>query len=214
MNVIYGIPVSPFVKKVVATLKLKGINYKVSPVMPHDLSDEFKRISHLGKIPAFKDEDIELYDSAVICSYLDGKYPENSIYPTNNIKKALVLLFEQYAGSKLFELLAQGIFYERKLKTKFTGKPTDVTKVDNIIKKLLPPELIYLESKLHDKYIVGDDITIADFAIGSMFLNASYADYSIDSNKYPKLALYLENLFKNKVFSEIIEDDKKLFASF
>ncbi|NIR35171.1 MAG: glutathione S-transferase family protein, partial [Actinobacteria bacterium] len=47
---LHGVNASPFVRKVRVALIEKGIDYELIPVMPMGVSEEFKKISPLGKI--------------------------------------------------------------------------------------------------------------------------------------------------------------------
>ena len=75
MTVLYGAPLSPFVRKTMLALAHKGVEYDQVIVSPANRTEDFFRISPLGKIPAYKDDRITLCDSTVICEYLEEKYP-------------------------------------------------------------------------------------------------------------------------------------------
>ncbi len=72
---IIGSYVSPYVRKVLACLELKGLDYEVDPITPFFGNDEFERLSPLRRIPVLVDGDLVLTDSSVICAYLDEAYP-------------------------------------------------------------------------------------------------------------------------------------------
>ena len=71
MPKIHGVNASPFVRKTRVALAEKGIVYELVPVMPIGVSDEFKKISPLGKIPCYQDGDFTLPDSSCICAFLE-----------------------------------------------------------------------------------------------------------------------------------------------
>ncbi len=48
---IIGSFVSPYVRKVLACLNLKGLDYQVDPITPFFGNDEFERLSPLRRIP-------------------------------------------------------------------------------------------------------------------------------------------------------------------
>jgi glutathione S-transferase len=78
-------PASPFARKVRVVARETGldgrieeISIMVNPVKPHpDLAKE----NPLVKIPALSTEDGTLYDSAVICEYLDSLHRGASLFP-------------------------------------------------------------------------------------------------------------------------------------
>ncbi len=75
---LYHFPTSPFVRKVVVTLHETGqlddvelINTQTAPTAP---ADSLTPSNPLGKIPALEREDgPAIYDSRVICAYLDAR---------------------------------------------------------------------------------------------------------------------------------------------
>ncbi|WP_440617762.1 glutathione S-transferase family protein [Cysteiniphilum sp. 6C5] len=209
MNIIYGTQLSPFVKKVIATCEIKQIQYNIEPVIPINQTKEFMSISHLGKIPAFKDDQISLYDSSVICDYLDRKYPQNSIYPSDLYERTLTLQFEEYADTRLAEHLGKGLVYEKIIKPKFLNQAADEHIIYNTISNELPTELLYLESNIKDNFLINNQITIADIAIAALFLNATYAEFRVDQNKFPKLANMLSSIWSTRYFQTLIKADQQ-----
>jgi glutathione S-transferase len=86
MPTLYGSLGSPFVRKAIVALTEKGIAYEHDPVVPFGPNPEYRKISPLGKIPAFRDGDRTLADSSVIIAYLERTNPEPPLIlptPTN-----------------------------------------------------------------------------------------------------------------------------------
>ena len=82
-NTLYGVSLSPFVRKVRAALAIKGVDYDLAPVMPGALDPEFLTKSPLSKVPVWEEGDFALPDSSVICAYLERTRPTPSIYPAD-----------------------------------------------------------------------------------------------------------------------------------
>lgn len=85
---LYFNPASPFVRKVRVTAHELGVSEQIelvsimlTPVSPHDA---LRSNNPLGKIPALiLDDGTVLYDSPVICEYLDTRVGGNRIFPAN-----------------------------------------------------------------------------------------------------------------------------------
>lgn len=83
---LYFNPASPYVRKVSVTAQELGLSGRIerlsialSPVSPHD---KLRSSNPIGKIPALILEDgTALYDSPVICEYLDTLAGGNRIFP-------------------------------------------------------------------------------------------------------------------------------------
>jgi len=211
MDKVYGVSLSPFVRKVLLLLEYKGIAYESVPVMPFSKDAKFLRKSPLGKIPAYEDEYTVLSDSTVICQYLDDKYPQQPLYPRHRVERARAVWFEEYADSHLREVLNLGYFFEKVVKPKLLGQPTDEAKVKHTLNISLPKTLNYLESELPAHgYLLSSGFSIADIALGSTFLNARYAGYQIPAARWPRSAAYIERVLAHPVFVKRIAQEADL----
>ena len=83
------------------------------PSMPFGPNPEFRKLSPLGKIPALTDGDATLPDSSVICAYLERKYPERPLYPSDPYAYGRALWFEEYADSALVAVIGPKIFFQK-----------------------------------------------------------------------------------------------------
>jgi hypothetical protein len=81
MPTLYGALGSSFVRKAIVALTEKGITYDHDPVPPFVPNVEYRKISPLGKIPAYRGGDRTLADSWVIIAYLERTHPEPPLYP-------------------------------------------------------------------------------------------------------------------------------------
>jgi glutathione S-transferase len=80
---IIGSFVSPYVRKVLACMHLKGLAYEIDPITPFFGNDELRRQSPLSRIPVLVDGDFCTSDSSVICAYLDEAYPSAPLLPAD-----------------------------------------------------------------------------------------------------------------------------------
>ncbi|MGV3278091.1 glutathione S-transferase family protein [Rickettsiales bacterium LUAb2] len=211
---LYGPSVSPFVRKVVAALKLKNLDFEWDQsVTPRNLPENYQELNHLKKVPAMSVDNFNISDSSVMCDYLENKFPNSTaLLPKNPEDRAKALWFEEYADSKLFELLGKGLFFERIVKPMLLDLPTDEEVLKNTLNSL-PNELQYLENSLNGDFLVGNSISIADISVATFFINAQYAQFTVDANKYPKLDKYLTNILNNPALVYCLGEDQKLFAS-
>ena len=211
--IVHGHPLSPFVRKVLLTLDIKGVEHENISVFPGDPSPAFRAISPLGKIPVLQHDEFTTPDSSVICRYLDRVFPETPIYPSDAQLEARALWVEEYADTKLIENCA-GLFQQRYLFPKMMGRPTDQAVVDEILKSGMPPVLAYVESIAPAAgYFVGDALSIADIAIVTCFLQARYGEFSVDEAQYPKLAGYLARALARPVVIARMEKERAALGS-
>lgn len=213
MITVHGAAASPFVRKVRVALAEKGLAYELNPVTPFGPNPEFRKLSPLGKIPALTDGDVSLPDSSVICAYLEKKYPERPLYPSDPYEYGRTLWFEEYADSALVAVIGPKIFFEKIVNPMFFNRPTNEAVVEKAVTEELPPLLDYLEEEVGDgEGIVGGRFTVADIAISSMFVNLRHAGYPLDAQRWPKLAAHVARVHARPTFAPLIEEERKLFG--
>jgi glutathione S-transferase len=87
-------PASPFVRKVRVAAGMKGVLDQIE-VLPADTNkgdDNLNRLNPLGKIPCLlTDSGAVLYDSPVICEYLDSLTPQPVLFPKSGAERFAVL---------------------------------------------------------------------------------------------------------------------------
>jgi len=190
---VHGVHGSPYVRKVLVALAIKDLEYKQVPQMPFANDAEYKKISPLGKIPCLEDGDLTVSDSTVICEYLEDAYPQTPLYPADPANKARARWYEEYGATRLTEL-ATGIFFQRFMRPLAFKEEPDEALIERIVTRQLPPELDYLESELPADGFLFGDFTMADLALVSPFINASYAGYEVDGARWPKVAAFIDRV--------------------
>ena len=96
---IIGSFVSPYVRKVLGVMHLKGLTYEIDPITPFFGNDEFRRLSPLCRIPVLIDGDFATSDSSVICAYLDEAYSKRPVLPADPKDRARARWFEEYEAT-------------------------------------------------------------------------------------------------------------------
>jgi glutathione S-transferase len=214
MPTVYGVNASPFVRKVRVFLAEKNISYDLEPIIPINVSPDYKKISPLGKIPAYRDGDLTLCDSSVICAYLERVKPEPALYPADPYEYARALWFEEYGDSGLAAVAGGKIFLERIVAPRFLNRPTDEAVVNKAINEELPPLFDYLESQLTaDGAIVGKMFSIGDIGIATQFVNMRHGGVTVDAVRWPKLAQYVDRVHSRPSFKALIEEEAAAFRS-
>ena len=214
MPTVYGVNASPFVRKVRVFLAEKNISYDLEPVMPINVSDEYKKISPLGKIPAYRDGDVTLCDSSIICAYLERAKPSPALYPADPYEYARALWFEEYADSALVAVAGAHIFFEKIVAPNFLNRPTDEAVVQKAINEELPPLFNYLESQLTNaETLVGKSFSIGDIGIGTQFVNMRHCGVLADAARWPKLAKYINNVHSRPSFKALIDEEAATLPS-
>jgi len=208
MPIVYGVNLSPFVRKVRVALAEKGVAYELEPVIPVNVSDEFRKISPLGKIPAYRDGERALCDSSVICAYIEKVHPNPPLYPSDAYEFARALWFEEYADSAMVAVVGPKIFLQKIVNPLFFGQQTDEAVLKKAVEEELPPLYDYLEGQIVDaNALVGGKFSIADIAVASQFVNLRHTGYLPDPARWPKLARYVANQHERPTFKSLIDEE-------
>lgn len=202
MNVI-GSFVSPYVRKVLACLELKGVDYEVDPITPFFGNDEFERLSPLRRIPVLIDGAVVLSDSSVIAAYIDETHPDPPLLPAAPADRARARWFEEYADTRLGDVMIWGLFYPKFVQPMVWGEPGDAARIERSLTRDIPRELDYLERELPAEGWIAGDFGLADIAVASFFRNASHVGFSIDREKWPRAADYVGRVLALPVFEKL-----------
>lgn len=200
---IIGSYVSPYVRKVLVCMELKGLDYEVDPITPFFGNDEFRRLSPLCRIPVLIDEGLVLTDSTVIVEYLDERFPEPALMPREPRERARARWLEEFADTRLGDVFIWGLFYPKMVHPRVWGEPGDQGRIDNTLANDLPTALDYLEGELPDNGYLFGDMGLADIAIASFFRNGSYAGFVPDAARWPKVAGFVELVLRHPAFQRL-----------
>lgn len=210
---IIGSYLSPYVRKVLVTLDLKGIAYEIDPIIPFFGNEEFSRLSPLRRIPVLIDGDVVLSDSSVICQYLEDKYPASSIYPADIAQRAQARWIEEYADTRLGDVLIWKLYNETVIKPFVWKKPTDLALLEKVKTHEIPQVLDYLEGVAPAQGFVFGKISIADISIAAFFRNAAIARYEIDVSRWPKTAAWVNRVLAEPSFQKLKTFEDKLIRT-
>lgn len=208
---IYGLSLSPFVRKTRVILAEKQLQYELIQANPFAPDEAFRKLTPFGKVPVMQVGDLILPDSTCIAAYLERCYPEPALYPKDNHEFGRALFFEEYGDSILYPTLIS-VFMQRVAMPKLMGLPTDENAVRDALAKT-PPVLDFLESQVRDSsWIAGSDFSVADIALATSFANWGYAGEKVDPSRWPKLAAYLKRVHERPSFKALIQEDLAAFG--
>ena len=205
---IIGSYVSPYVRKVLACVALKGLDYEIDPITPFFGDEDFERLSPLRRIPVLVDGEVTLSDSSVICAYLDEAYPGYPLLPESPADRARARWFEEYADTRLGDLFIWGLFYQKVVHPIVWGEPGDQARIDSTLSEGLPREMDYLESQLPAEGWLFGAFGLADISITTFFRNGAYAGYEPDGERWPRTAAFVDRALAHDAFAFTLPFEK------
>lgn len=200
---IIGNYISPYVRKVLACLELKGLDYEIDPITPFIGNDAFTRISPLRRIPVLIDGDLVLNDSSVICQYLEDRHPQPSLYPAEVARRAKARWLEEYADTHLADVLIWRLFYQLAVRKHVFREATDEAVVQHARDVEIPAALDYLETQIPAEGFVFGDLSIADISLACYFRTASFVRYAVDAARWPRTAAFVHRVQALPVFQTL-----------
>ena len=200
---IIGSYVSPYVRKVLACIALKGLDYEIDPITAFYGSEEFERLSPLRRIPVLIDGDLTLCDSSAICAYIDEAYPERPLLPAGVANRARARWLEEYADTRLGDVFIWGLFYQKVVHPIIWGEPGDEARIARTLAADAPREMDYLEGQLPPEgFLFGaEDMGLADISVATFFRNAAYAGFEPDAGRWPRVAAFVERALAHPCFA-------------
>ena len=201
---IIGSYVSPYVRKVLACMDLKGLPFEVDPITPFYGNEEFRQLSPLCRIPVLVDGDFSCSDSSVICAYLDEAYPGHALFPADPKDRARARWLEEFADTRLGDVFIWGLFYQKIVHPLVWGEPGDAARIEKSLNEDIPAVLDYLERELPAEGFLFGDIGVADISIASFFRNGAYAGFSVDAKRWPTTAAYVERTLAHPCIADLL----------
>jgi glutathione S-transferase len=201
---IIGSFVSPYVRKVLACMNLKGLSYEVDPITPFFGNGEFERLSPLRRIPVLIDGDVTISDSSVICAYLDDAYEDHPLLPDNAAERARARWLEEFADTRLGDVFIWGFFYQKVVRPLVWNEPTDEARVESMLSTHIPAALDYLETQVPEAGYLFGDIGVADISIATFFRNGAYAGFETDASRWPKTAAFVDRVLAHPSIASLL----------
>jgi len=200
---IIGSYISPYVRKVLVTLHLKGIDYRIDPIVPFFGDDSFTRLSPVRRVPVLIDDRVTLADSTVICQYLEDRYPSPALFPRDVADRARARWLEEFADTRMGEVFIWRLFNQLVINRFVWGEQTDQAVVDRAVNDEIPGILDYLEGQLpHAGFLFGE-LSIADISVAAFFRNAAFARYSVDATRWPRTAAFVDRVLGLDAFARL-----------
>lgn len=194
--VIYGSPVSPFVRKIESVCITKGVPYEIEAVNVFAPPQWFRDISPMKRIPVLRDRSIAeegvagtLPDSSAICAMIERKHPAPALYPADPMALGEALFIEEYADTALAMAGGLGIFRPIFFAVS-KGQEPDLDKARDGWATQLPPVFDVLEARLAGRaFFAGNALSIADISVAAVLMQVSLvAETPLDT--WPGLAAH------------------------
>ena len=155
MLILFALPISVHSANVRLVLGMKGLTYEER--LPPDGygSEAYRKVVPSGTIPALITEHGTLFESGAIIEYIEERWPDPPLLPTDPFERAFVRIGARYHDTRI-EPIVRSLF-------PFVGRPEKYANRFLESAELLNDRLLRLaESHLPRPYLGGSSLTLAD----------------------------------------------------
>lgn len=145
----------------------------------------FTAVNSLQRVPVIVDNGFRVIESLAILDYLEAKYPTRSLMPSTPEDIATVRMVEMVAVSELQTAMLI-------LTQPLVGLNVDAQKLDASKERVNAVTKFYENLLRGHAYFVGEGLTLADIAAGTLVPSLPLFGFSLDP--YPGLKAWLERL--------------------
>lgn len=203
VTTIVGSYLSPYVRKVLVCLELKGIAWQIDPIVPFYGNDAFTRLSPLRRIPVLIDDLVTLADSTVICEYLEERYSAPALLPNGAGPRARARWLEEYADTRMGEVFIWRYYNQLVIRRFVWDEKPDEDVLRRAREEEIPQILDFLEDELPAEGFLFGAIGLPDIAIASFFRNAYLARLTLDATRWPRTADFVARALDHAAFAKL-----------
>lgn len=142
---------------------------------------EFLAVNPNGKVPALSDDDVKLWEGNAIMVYLAEK-AGSDLWPKDSVSQIDILRWFNWDTAH-FSRHAATLFFENHIKSVFgLGEPdaAAIEEATGFFKRFAGVLEDHLEGR---NWLVGDNLTVADFGVAAMLPTAREAQLPLDGFK-------------------------------
>jgi glutathione S-transferase len=181
MLTLYDDVFSPYARKVRIALYEKGVPFERVRALHGDCNrTDFLHVNPRAEVPALVDGDFSLYDSTIICEYLEDRHPEPPLYPRDPRRRAECRLIEDLADTQLDAATYAVAIVE-------LGRHQSHAALHDAAHRDLGRLYDDLDSRLGRGPFFCGDYSVADIAIAPHLMAAAFLGFPLDPAKHPRL---------------------------
>ncbi|XP_023534787.1 glutathione S-transferase zeta class-like [Cucurbita pepo subsp. pepo] len=173
-------------QRVRIALNLKGLNFEykaVNLLKGEQFTPEYEKLNPIGYVPTLVDGDIVIADSFAILMYLEEKYPQHPLLPSDLSKRAVNYQAANIVSSSIQPL--QNLVVLKYIEEK-SGPEEKLHWVQRVIEKGFAALEKLLKAHA-GKFATGDEIFLADVFLAPQ-IHGAINRFSVDMSKFPLLS--------------------------
>ncbi|KAG8435308.1 hypothetical protein GDO86_013313 [Hymenochirus boettgeri] len=175
---IYSMRFCPYVQRARLVLAAKGIKHELININLKSKPEWFFEKSPFGLVPALETSNGQvIYESPIVCDYLDEVYPDKKLTPEDPLQKAQQKMLVEHF-SKISTVLYKIMM------AKIKNEDTSASKEECQEKLIKFDESL---AKQNTKFLGGSCVSMVDYMIWPWFERFAFADMKEFLNKTPRI---------------------------
>ena len=176
-------------------LAAKGVTYDLVPVDLDDPPEDLLDLNPYNSVPTLVDRDLVLYDTSVICEYLDERYPHPPLMPVDPLSRARLRLAIVRIENDWLTLVDQ---------IEAGGRTAETAR------KTLRDELIKNASAFKaSKFFLSPEMSLADCALAPLIWRLDALGVQLPREAHVIID-YGERIFRSQGFARSLTPEEKL----
>ena len=176
-------------------LAAKGVVYDLEIVNPKSPPEDLLDLNPYNTVPTLVDRDLVLYDTGVICEYLDERYPHPPLMPVDPLSRARLRLASVRIERDWLPFVAQ---------IEGGGRPAE-----NARKRLREALLSSLPLFKAAKFFLNPELSLADCALAPLIWRLPSLGVALPREAHVIID-YGERIFRNPGFTRSLTADERL----
>jgi RNA polymerase-associated protein len=176
-------------------LAAKGVVYDLEIVNPKSPPEDLLDLNPYNTVPTLVDRDLVLYDTGVICEYLDERYPHPPLMPVDPLSRARLRLASVRIERDWLPFVAQ---------IEAGGRPAE-----NARKRLREALLSSLPLFKAAKFFLNPELSLADCALAPLIWRLPSLGVALPREAHVIID-YGERIFRNPGFTRSLTADERL----
>lgn len=165
----------------------KGIsNAEIENLGPDDTSEDLLQLNPYNTVPTLVDRELVLYDSAIICEYLDERFPHPPLMPVDPVSRARFRLAMHQIDNEMYQ----------QIETIENGSQREAKKARNALRDNLTSisELFSVQP-----FFLSDELSLVDCAIMPVLWRLEVLGITLPASA-DGLVKYAERMFAREGF--------------
>ena len=196
----YYHPLSPLSRRVWIALLEKKIAFEsiiVNLQEGEQFQPDFLQLNPFHHVPVIVDNGLQVIESLAILDYLEAKYPEFSLLPSNPEKLAKVRMVQMVTNSELGSQVIP-LILESKESLKLAKAKRNLKRIIGFFSELLGDDL----------YFGGEQFTVGDIVVGNGVILVNKLGFDLSS--FPNIDAWIQRLQAREVWQKTQPNQEQL----